>query len=156
MTPSVNPHGRPLIGRPTTSSTGHLADAFESSSRFEGASEMASNTIILMDRIPLACMIVSLGCLLIDRSLGGAIDSVYGEREAIAGRRATACDNAAYLGGSAVTKLQRATEPLQLRMPQDPLRPSTCGTMTMVDRVPFRMGRTRRPLSKVIGRPLTA
>ena len=45
-----------------------------------------------MDRIPLACMIVSLGCLLIDRSLGGAIDSVYGEREAIAGRRATACD----------------------------------------------------------------
>ena len=93
MTPSVNPHGRPLIGRPTTLSTGHLAGAFESSSRFEGASEMASNTIILMDRIPLACMIVSLGCLLIDRSLGGAMDSVYGEREAIAGRRATACES---------------------------------------------------------------
>ena len=79
--------------------------------------------------------------------------SVYGEREAIAGRRATACDNAAYLGGSAVTKSQRATEPLQLRVAQDPLRPSMCGTMTMVDRVPFRIGRTRRPLSKVIGQP---
>ena len=58
--------------------------AFESSSRFEGASEMASNAIILMDLLPLACMIISLGCLLIDRSLGGAMDSVYGDREAIA------------------------------------------------------------------------
>ncbi len=45
-----------------------------------------------MDLLPLACMIISLGCLLIDRSLGGAMDSVYGDREAIAGRRATACD----------------------------------------------------------------
>ena len=45
-----------------------------------------------MGLIPLACMITSLGCLLIDRSLGGAMDSVYGDREAIAGRRATACD----------------------------------------------------------------
>ena len=77
MTPSVNPYGRPLIGRPTTSSTGHLAGAFESSSRFEGASEMASNAIILMDLTPLACIIISLGHLLIDRSLGGAMDSVY-------------------------------------------------------------------------------
>ena len=42
--------------------------------------------------IALACMIVSLGCLLIDRSLGGAMAIVYGDREAIAGRRATACD----------------------------------------------------------------
>ena len=91
MTPSINPYGRPLIGQPTTSSTGHLAGAFESSSRFEGASEMASNAIILMDLLPLACTIISLGCLLIDRSLGGAMDSVYGDREAIAGRRATAC-----------------------------------------------------------------
>ena len=46
-----------------------------------------------MDLLPLACMIISLGCLLIDRSLGGAMDSVYGDREAIAGRRATACDS---------------------------------------------------------------
>ena len=99
MTPSVDPYGRPLIGRPTTSSTGHLAGAFESSSRFEGASEMASNAIISMDLIPLACTIISLGHILLDRSLGGAMDSVYGDREAIAGRRATACDDAAYLGG---------------------------------------------------------
>ena len=40
----------------------------------------------------IAVMIISLGCLLIDRRLGGAMDSVYGDREAIAGRRATACD----------------------------------------------------------------
>ena len=84
MTPSVNPHGRPLIGRPTTSSTGHLAGAFESLSRFKGAIEMASNAIILMDLIPLACIIISLGHLLIDPSLGGAIVIVYGNREAIA------------------------------------------------------------------------
>ena len=149
MTPSVNPYGRPLIGRPTTSSTGHLAGAFESSSRFEGASEMASNAIILMDLLPLACTIISLGCLLIDRSLGGAMDSVYGDREAIAGRRATACDDAAYSGGYAVTKSPRGTEPLHVRVPQDPLRPSTYGTTMVVDRAPFRMGRKRRSWSKV-------
>ena len=84
MTPSVNPYGRPLIGRPTTSSTGHLAGAFESSSRFEGASEMASNAIILMDLIPLVCIIISLGHLLIDPSLGGAMAIVYGDQEAVA------------------------------------------------------------------------
>ena len=53
---------------------------------------MASEAIILMDLTPLACTIISLGHLLIDRSLGGAMASVYGDREAIAGRRATACD----------------------------------------------------------------
>ena len=46
-----------------------------------------------MDLLPLACMIISLGCLLIYRSLGGTMDRVYGDREAIAGRRATACDS---------------------------------------------------------------
>ena len=45
-----------------------------------------------MDLIPLACTIISLDHILLDRSLGGAMASVYGEREAIAGRRATACD----------------------------------------------------------------
>ena len=112
-----------------------------------------------MDLLPLACMIISLGCLLIDRSLGGAMDSVYGDREAIAGRRATACDGvrrratacdgAAYSGGYAVTKLPRGTEPLHVRVPQDPLRPSTYGTTMVVDRAPFRMGRKRRSWSKV-------
>ena len=62
----------------------HLAGAFESRQRFEGASEMASNAIIWMNLIPLACIIISLGHLLIDPSLGGAMAIVYGDREAIA------------------------------------------------------------------------
>ena len=37
-----------------------------------------------MDLIPLACIIISLGHLLIDSSLGGAMAIVYGDREAIA------------------------------------------------------------------------
>ena len=37
-----------------------------------------------MDLIPLACIIISLGHLLIDPSLGGAMAIVYGDREAIA------------------------------------------------------------------------
>ena len=53
---------------------------------------MASEAIVLIDLIPLACIIISLGCLLIDRRLDGAMDSVYGDRETITGRRATACD----------------------------------------------------------------
>ena len=44
---------------------------------------MASNAIILVDLIPLACIIVNLGYLLIDPSLGGAMTIVYGDREAI-------------------------------------------------------------------------
>ena len=45
---------------------------------------MASNAIILIDLIPLACIIISLGHLLIDPSLGVAMAIVYGNREAIA------------------------------------------------------------------------
>ena len=37
-----------------------------------------------MDLMPLACIIISLGHLLIDPSLGGAMAIVYGDREAIA------------------------------------------------------------------------
>ena len=66
-----DPRGSKSCERPTTLSTDHLAGACESSSRFKSTSKMASDAIILMDLIPLACMIVSLGCLLIDRSLGG-------------------------------------------------------------------------------------
>ena len=40
--------------------------------------------LILMDLIPLACIIISLGHLLIDPSLGGAMAIVYGNREAVA------------------------------------------------------------------------
>ena len=73
---------------------------------------MASNTIILMDLIPLTCIIISLGHLLIDPSLGGAMAIVYDDQEVIAvddhdgvRRRAsapstaTACVSAANLGG---------------------------------------------------------
>ena len=46
---------------------------------------MASNAIILIDLIPLACIIISLGHLLIDPSLCRAMVIVYnGDREAVA------------------------------------------------------------------------
>ena len=45
---------------------------------------MALNAIILMNLIPLVCIIISLGHLLIDPSLGGAMAIVYGDREAVA------------------------------------------------------------------------
>ena len=81
MTPSVDPHGRRLIGRPTTSSTGHPAGAFESSSRFKGASEMEAKAIKSIDSIALACLIISQDHLLIDRSPGGAIPIVYDDQD---------------------------------------------------------------------------
>ena len=45
---------------------------------------MASEAIVLMNLIPLACIIISLGHVLIDPSLGGATAIVYGNREAVA------------------------------------------------------------------------
>ena len=57
-----------------------------------------------MDLTPLACIIISLGHLLIDHSLGGAMASVYGNREAIAGRRATACDGVRRLATTTPTQ----------------------------------------------------
>ena len=50
--------------------------------RQDSKGEMASNAIIFMDLIPLACILISLGHLLIDPSLNGAIAIVYGNREA--------------------------------------------------------------------------
>ena len=44
-----------------------------------------SNAIILMVLIPLVCIIISLGRLLIDPILGGAITIVYSNQDAIAG-----------------------------------------------------------------------
>ena len=114
---------------------------------------MASNAIILMDLIPLAYIFISLGHLLIDPSLGGAMAITYGEREAVAvderDGSATVCVSTANLGGYAVTKSPCGTELLPLRVPQDPLRQAMCGTMMVVDRAPFRMGRKRRSWSKV-------
>ena len=45
---------------------------------------MASNAITLMNLIPLACIIISLGHLQIDPSLGSAMVIVNGDREAAA------------------------------------------------------------------------
>ena len=99
MGPSVDPHGRLLIGWPTLSSTGRLAGAFKSSSRFEGASEMEAKAIKSVDLIAPACRIISQDHPIIDRSPGGAIPIVYDDRD---GRCRAACDGvrrAAYLGG---------------------------------------------------------
>ena len=41
-------------------------------------SEMASEAIILMDQIPLACIVISLGHMLIEPSFSGAIAIAYG------------------------------------------------------------------------------
>ena len=79
--------------------TGRPAGAFESSSRFEGASKMEAKAIKSIDSIDLACLIISQDHLLIDRSPGSAIPIVYDDRD---GRRRAACDGvrrAAYLGG---------------------------------------------------------
>ena len=45
---------------------------------------MASEAIVLIDLIPLACIIISLGHILIDPSLGGAITIAYSVREVVA------------------------------------------------------------------------
>ena len=45
MTSSVDPHGQPLLGQSTTSSTGRTAGAIESAMRFNGASEMKAKAI---------------------------------------------------------------------------------------------------------------
>merc|ERR1711966_143241 len=73
----------------TASSTGRLTGAFESSSRFEGASEMEAKAIKSVDLIAPACRTISQDYLLIDRSPGGAIPIVYDDRD---GRRRAACD----------------------------------------------------------------
>ena len=65
------------------------AGAIESSSRFEGASEMEAKAIKSIDLIALACLIVSQDYLPIDRSPGGAIPIVYDDRD---GRRRATCD----------------------------------------------------------------
>ena len=83
-----------------------------------------------MDLIPLACIIINLGHLLIDPSLGGAMAIVYGDREAIA------VDDR-----DGVRQCADGTEPLPLRVPQDPLRQTMSRTVVVVDRVPFPMGR---------------
>ena len=44
---------------------------------------MASEDIALMDIIPLACIVISLGHMLIDPSFGGAIAIAYGVCEAV-------------------------------------------------------------------------
>ena len=62
---------------------GRLAGATESASRFDYASEIASEAIVLIDLITLACITISLGHMLIDPSLGGAKAIVYGVREAV-------------------------------------------------------------------------
>ena len=84
MTPYVDPHGRPLIGRPTTSSTGRPAGAFESLSRFEDASEMEEKAIKLIDLLDLACLIIVQDHLLVDPIPCSAIPIVYDDRD---GRR---------------------------------------------------------------------
>ena len=49
------------------------AGAIESVSKFDGASGIAAKAIEWIDLIALACVAISLGCVLIDPSLGGAI-----------------------------------------------------------------------------------
>ena len=98
MTPSVDPHGRPLIGLPTTSSTVRAAGAFESSSRFKGASEMEAKAIKSVDLIALACLMNSQDHLLVD-PIPEPSPSSTTIKTAVAGRRAMVCDDATYLGG---------------------------------------------------------
>ena len=45
---------------------------------------MASEAIVLMNIIPLACIIITLGCVLIYLSLDGAMTIVYDDQEAAA------------------------------------------------------------------------
>ena len=63
--------------------------AFESSSRFEGASEMEAKAIESTDSIALACRTISLDQVLKDPVPSGAIPIVYDDQD---GRRRAACD----------------------------------------------------------------
>ena len=45
---------------------------------------MASEAIVSINLIALACITISLGRILIDRSLGGPMAIVYGDRGAVA------------------------------------------------------------------------
>ena len=62
---------------------------FESSLRFEGASDMEAKAIESVDSIALACLTISQDHVLIDRSPGSAIPIVYDDRD---GCRRAACD----------------------------------------------------------------
>ena len=81
MTLLVNQNGRPLIGRPTTSSTGRPAGAIESATRSNGASEMEAKSIESIDLIALACRTISSEHILIDHSPSGAILIVNDNRD---------------------------------------------------------------------------
>ena len=90
LSPSVDVVGRQSSGQLRRQNC-RPAGAIKSALRFNGTSGIAAKAIYL---IALVCMAISLGRVLIDPSLGGAIAIVYGDRKSVA---ADDC------GGSATT-----------------------------------------------------